>query len=161
MLHVRVAVKWFYIVCAVLAFAFCLAAFRTKMKRVASAAVQTVRGRKTVADRVAEFGPTVEQRLAPRFRELGIGYPPKKVTLIGAQRRNKTGSMGRRQGAVPSSQRVSNSRSEREIGTQTAGGRQPSSGRTLQNRIIESQQCFSPGTAGKLPQRIRPRKGPT
>jgi hypothetical protein len=38
---------------------------------------------KTVDDRVAQFGDSVRQRLAPLFSVSGVAYPPSKVTLIG------------------------------------------------------------------------------
>ena len=39
--------------------------------------------KKTVADRVTEFGEVVRQRLEPKFRAAGLPYPPARVTLIG------------------------------------------------------------------------------
>jgi hypothetical protein len=39
--------------------------------------------RKTVADRVKEFGEAVHQRLAPRFSQVGVAYPPRRLTLVG------------------------------------------------------------------------------
>jgi murein L,D-transpeptidase YafK len=41
------------------------------------------RGKKTIADRVAEFGRTVRARLASAFDRLGVAYPPQRVTLVG------------------------------------------------------------------------------
>jgi hypothetical protein len=38
---------------------------------------------KTVADRVAQFGESVDKRLAPFFAAASVPYPPAKVTLIG------------------------------------------------------------------------------
>jgi L,D-transpeptidase-like protein len=38
---------------------------------------------KTVEERVAEFGPAVDARLAPVFRGKGVGYPPKRIALLG------------------------------------------------------------------------------
>ncbi len=40
-------------------------------------------GRKSVEDRVREFGPLVRARLAPCFDRAGVGYPPARVTLVG------------------------------------------------------------------------------
>jgi hypothetical protein len=45
--------------------------------------VHTMTGEKTVADRLTEFGDVVHGRLQPRFREVGIAYPPKKLVLVG------------------------------------------------------------------------------
>lgn len=39
--------------------------------------------RRTVEDRVAEFGAKVMGRLRPRFDELDIFYPPEKIILLG------------------------------------------------------------------------------
>jgi murein L,D-transpeptidase YafK len=36
-----------------------------------------------VADRLKEFGDVVHARLEPRFREIGVAYPPKKLILVG------------------------------------------------------------------------------
>jgi hypothetical protein len=42
-----------------------------------------LRGRRTVPDAVAEFGPEAEERLVPRFRAAELTYPPAELTLIG------------------------------------------------------------------------------
>jgi hypothetical protein len=39
--------------------------------------------KKTVADRVAEFGPAVRTRLGPEFARLGCAYPAQGVVLVG------------------------------------------------------------------------------
>lgn len=39
--------------------------------------------KKTVQERVAEFGPVVHKRLGGRFREIGVAYPPKRVVFLG------------------------------------------------------------------------------
>jgi hypothetical protein len=38
---------------------------------------------KTVAQRVAEFGPGVDARLAPFFREKQVAYPPRSLVFVG------------------------------------------------------------------------------
>ncbi len=45
--------------------------------------IQTVKGRKTVADRLAQYGDGVFNRLAARFNAIGIEYPPRRMVLIG------------------------------------------------------------------------------
>ncbi len=40
-------------------------------------------GKKTVAERVAQYGEAVRQRLAPRFVQVAVSYPPAKVAFIG------------------------------------------------------------------------------
>jgi hypothetical protein len=39
--------------------------------------------KKTVEDRVAEYGDTAHQRLAPEFERIGVAFPPDRVILIG------------------------------------------------------------------------------
>lgn len=39
--------------------------------------------RKTVGDRVAEFGGVVRERLLPRFEKIGVAYPPRKIVFVG------------------------------------------------------------------------------
>lgn len=50
--------------------------------RTATAMVNA-NGRKSVADRVAQYGPAVRARLAPDFKRVGCAYPPAKVALLG------------------------------------------------------------------------------
>jgi len=57
--------------------------FAGKLRRAAIAAVQVMRGKKTVAQRVEEFGPAVRARLAPDFARVGVDYPPDRVVLVG------------------------------------------------------------------------------
>jgi hypothetical protein len=42
-----------------------------------------MKSRKTVADRVAEYGGAVRARMAPAFEHAGFAYPPKRVTMVG------------------------------------------------------------------------------
>lgn len=46
-------------------------------------AVRSPDGKKTVQDRVAEFGYPVHGRLDGRFRQIGVAYPPKRVVFLG------------------------------------------------------------------------------
>ncbi len=39
--------------------------------------------RKTVEDRVKEFGPVARTRLEPHFKKAAVGYPPTKLVLVG------------------------------------------------------------------------------
>jgi len=43
----------------------------------------------TISDRVAQFGDTIKARLAPAFDQIGVTYPPKKITLIGLKAEEK------------------------------------------------------------------------
>ncbi|MEM1058036.1 MAG: L,D-transpeptidase family protein [Verrucomicrobiota bacterium] len=45
-----------------------------------------VYGPKTMADRLAQFGPAVDARLAPHFERAGVPYPPATVVLAGYKR---------------------------------------------------------------------------
>ena len=40
-------------------------------------------GRKTVHDRLAEYGDIARGRLSPFFEDAGVAYPPQEMTLIG------------------------------------------------------------------------------
>ena len=60
--------------------------FRSKIKSAAVSAIQILKGRKSVADRVTEYGEIVRNRLTPRFREIGVSYPPRKITFVGLKR---------------------------------------------------------------------------
>ena len=40
-------------------------------------------GKKSVADRVAEYGPDARARWSPYFARAGVAYPPARVTLVG------------------------------------------------------------------------------
>jgi len=61
----------------------CAIAFRAPLRRPVVAAVQIMQGKKTVSDRVAQFGDAVHTRLAPHFADAGVAYPPRRVTIVG------------------------------------------------------------------------------
>lgn len=67
----------------VLAACVCAIPFRAQLRRPFVAMVQTMQGKKTVADRVAQFGEAVRTRLTPAFEKIGVSYPPKSITLVG------------------------------------------------------------------------------
>lgn len=62
---------------------------RTWLKQQVSATVQTLRGKKTIEDRIKQFGPVVQERLAPAFARIGSTYPPEKITLVGIKQENR------------------------------------------------------------------------
>ena len=37
---------------------------------------------KTIQDRLVEFGEPVRKRLAPRFQQAGVGYPPSRMAMV-------------------------------------------------------------------------------
>lgn len=51
--------------------------------------MQKLSGKYTVADRLAEFGPTAQARWQPYFQRAGLAYPPKRLLFVGlkAQKR--------------------------------------------------------------------------
>jgi hypothetical protein len=63
--------------------AVCVIPFHAKVRSAAVSAIQILKGKKSVAERVAEFGDAVHNRLAARFKEVGVEYPPKKIILVG------------------------------------------------------------------------------
>lgn len=76
-------VRRFHVFLVILALAVCLVPFRGRLKIAAVSALQILKGRKSIADRVAEFGDAVHNRLDSRFAEIGVVYPPKKIVLVG------------------------------------------------------------------------------
>jgi len=75
--------KRIYVLFAVLVVCICAIAFRTQFRRPVAAAVQMIKGKKTIADRVGQFGETVQARLEPEFQAAGLPYPPAEISLIG------------------------------------------------------------------------------
>jgi len=73
------------VVLAVLFVGICIG-LRGRLARYGIAAWQRVRGRKTVADRVEQFGPAVRARLAPHFNAAGASYPPSKLVFAGLKK---------------------------------------------------------------------------
>lgn len=69
--------------------AFVAAAYSTGfLERGLLGLYQRARGKKTVADRVAQYGAAVRARILPDFQRQGVPYPPKRVTLLGLKREN-------------------------------------------------------------------------
>jgi hypothetical protein len=66
-----------------LALSICAIALRAQLTAPFTNATQTMTGEKTVSDRLSEYGNVVHARLQPRFREIGVVYPPKKLVLVG------------------------------------------------------------------------------
>lgn len=72
-----------YALLAILVLGLCALPFRNRLRTPVAAVAQRVRGRKTVADRVAQFGPAVRARLGVDLERLGVAYPPSQVVLVG------------------------------------------------------------------------------
>lgn len=45
-----------------------------------------MKGKKTVSDRVAEYGPIVDQRLSSHFQRVNVQYPPSRIVFIALKR---------------------------------------------------------------------------
>lgn len=58
-------------------------------RRIIVASIQMVKGRKTVGERVAQFGPAVHERLAPEFARIGVAYPPRRLILAGLKQERR------------------------------------------------------------------------
>jgi hypothetical protein len=76
-------VRRVHVLVGVLGLTLALIPFHAKVGSVPVSVIQILKGRKTVPERIAEFGGAVHKRLAPRFSEIGVAYPPKKMMLVG------------------------------------------------------------------------------
>lgn len=61
----------------------CALPFRVHFRQSITTAIQIIKGKHTIADRVAQFGKIVQERLIPAFDKIGVSYPPRRVTFIG------------------------------------------------------------------------------
>jgi hypothetical protein len=80
---VLMKIKRLHLLLALPALVICAIPFRAGLRRSAVAAIQILRGRRTVADRVEQFGTVVGERLAPCFERIGLVQPPDKIILVG------------------------------------------------------------------------------
>ncbi|MBI2437964.1 MAG: hypothetical protein HYV36_04025 [Lentisphaerae bacterium] len=76
-------IRRIHILLALLVAAVCAIPFRARLQRPVVAALQILKGRYTVASRVAQYGDVVRTRLMPAFDLLGVTYPPKRMALVG------------------------------------------------------------------------------
>lgn len=63
-----------------------VALFRGRLRQSLIGSVQTVQGRKTVADRLEQYGRTVDNRLLPYFQTAKIKYPPERIVFVALKR---------------------------------------------------------------------------
>lgn len=56
---------------------------RPIVSRAVSVARHVGTSKKTVEDRLVEFGPAVDARLKPLFRSRSVAYPPQRIALVG------------------------------------------------------------------------------
>jgi murein L,D-transpeptidase YafK len=75
--------KRLYILLIILSVGILAFAFQKHLRQYLSAGLQTAKGRKTVQDRLEQYGHTVHERLLPYFETAKISYPPKKVIYVG------------------------------------------------------------------------------
>lgn len=75
--------KRFHVLLFLLAICVCAIPFRAQLRRPFVVAIQIMKGKKTVSDRVSQFGDAVRTRLAPLFANAKVAYPPRRVTLVG------------------------------------------------------------------------------
>jgi hypothetical protein len=54
-----------------------------RFRRHAVATIQFLKGKRTVAERVQQYGPAARRRLLPEFERIGVPYPPDRVALVG------------------------------------------------------------------------------
>ena len=76
-------VRRIHVLMVVLGLTVALIPFHAKVRSVPVSVIQILKGRKTVPERIVEFGDVVHNRLAPRFREIAVAYPPKNIILVG------------------------------------------------------------------------------
>lgn len=76
-------VRRVHILLIALALAACLIPFRAQIRSAARGVLMLQKGRKTVAQRVSEFGSVVHSRLHPDFQRVAVAYPPQRIVLVG------------------------------------------------------------------------------
>lgn len=76
-------IKRLHILLIILVLCICAFPFRSRLRSSFVAIIQILRGKKTIAQRVKQYGDDVHNRLVPNFERIGINYPPKKVILVG------------------------------------------------------------------------------
>lgn len=82
-------IKRIHIFIAVLTVAICAIPYRATLCRPVVAVIHVLRGKRTVADRVEQFGDIVRERLRPEFEKIGLAYPPGKIILIGIKQEKR------------------------------------------------------------------------
>lgn len=75
--------KRLYIILIFLSVGILTFALRSHLQKYLAAGLQTAKGKKTVQDRLEQYGHTVQERLLPYFEATKISYPPKKVAFVG------------------------------------------------------------------------------
>ena len=66
-----------------------LIGLRHRVAAVIGGINQKVGPRRTVEERIAEYGPVARQRWAPHFAKAGVAYPPAALVLVGIKAENR------------------------------------------------------------------------
>lgn len=82
-------VKRLHLLLVFFGLAMCLLPFRRHLIRPVASIISIVKGRSTVAERVAQYGPAVRSRLASDFKRVGCTYPPAKMKLVGLKKEKR------------------------------------------------------------------------
>lgn len=61
----------------------CAIPFREQFRRAIRRVIPSGESRKSVDDRLIEFGERVQRRLAPSFQAITVSYPPKNMIFVG------------------------------------------------------------------------------
>jgi hypothetical protein len=85
----QMKIKRIHILLVLLVVVLCVLTFRAHLCQPVVAATQLIKGKHTIADRVAQYGEIVRRRLTPAFDRINVTYPPRRVSIIGfkAERR--------------------------------------------------------------------------
>ena len=78
-----------YIALVILGLFVCALCCRVRVRQSFSSIILTLRGEKTISDRVEQYGSFVHERLAADFNRAGISYPPAQVVLVGFKSEKK------------------------------------------------------------------------
>lgn len=78
-----------HVLVAVLGLAVCAIPFRTQLRTGAFVVMNRLHVKKSVADRLSEFGEVVHERFAPRFNEIKVEYPPARMILAGLKQEKR------------------------------------------------------------------------
>lgn len=85
----RTIVGWVLVVLALVAAVGMLLPGRKAARRDKKGEAEQVKTRKTVEERVEEFGPAVRERVLPQFQKAKVPYPPAKVVLLGLKQERR------------------------------------------------------------------------
>ena len=75
--------KMFYFLLVLLGLCVCAIPFRSKLRRPVVAFTQNMKNKKTISDRIDQYGEVVRARLSVDFDKTEVEYPPRKLTLVG------------------------------------------------------------------------------